>query len=279
MCCRYVIVSKLGKIGISFNAALSPDLEESYKPNYNITAGDHAPVILQEDPYRIRMARFGMTPFFSSKDKMIIEARAEGKHNPENMVNYSGAMGIIQAPEFRKPIRSQRCVIIMDCFYDGPGPTRLANPYVFYVRNSRPVAVAGIYDHWKDPSGKIITGFSIITVAANHLLRELGCERMPMILRNERTWLSQSTSLAEVTRSLDPYRSDLMNAYPVADLRAVQDNSVALVKPIGNKILPEVEITLDRKRVYPSRPPMKEQTFDEYTQEKQARENSLSRKQ
>ena len=43
----------------------------------------------------------------------LFNARAEGDHNKENNENYSGAKGIITKPSFRKPIRSQRCLVLL----------------------------------------------------------------------------------------------------------------------------------------------------------------------
>ena len=49
----------------------------------------------------------------------LFNARAEGDRNNENNEFYSGAKGIITKPSFRKPIRSQRCLVIADAFYEG----------------------------------------------------------------------------------------------------------------------------------------------------------------
>ena len=50
----------------------------------------------------------------------LINARKEGDHNRANDPSYSGAAGILQKPSFRKPIRSQRCLVLADGFIEGP---------------------------------------------------------------------------------------------------------------------------------------------------------------
>ncbi|MBK7965533.1 MAG: hypothetical protein IPK10_09720 [Bacteroidetes bacterium] len=50
----------------------------------------------------------------------LINARAEGDHNSDDDPNYRGAKGNHQQTFFRKPIRSQRCLVIADYFIEGP---------------------------------------------------------------------------------------------------------------------------------------------------------------
>jgi len=245
MCGRYILVQKLELIEKRFNVT-APEGSE-WKPSYNISPGQLAPVITGNNPRELQLFRFGMTPFWSKKAMYMINARAEGDHNKEDDPNYKGAKGIITKPSFRKPIRSQRCLIIADAFIEGTVKEKLSKPYVVYLKNNiRPFAFAGIWDEWTNrETGEIIRSFAIITTTANELLQKLPHHRSPVVLdqRSEKKWLNQDLPLADATRLLRPYPADLMNAYPVDPaIKNPRAEGKDLLKPIGERIVPEFDI-------------------------------------
>ena len=245
MCGRYILVQKLELIEKRFNVT-APEGSE-WKPSYNISPGQLAPVITGNNPRELQLFRFGMTPFWSKKAMYMINARAEGDHNKEDDPNYKGAKGIITKPSFRKPIRSQRCLVIADAFIEGTVKEKLSKPYVVYLKNNiRPFAFAGIWDEWANTeTGEIIRSFAIITTTANELLQKLPHHRSPVVLdqRSEKKWLNQDLPLADATRLLRPYPADLMNAYPVDPvIKNPRAEGKDLLKPIGERIVPEFDI-------------------------------------
>jgi putative SOS response-associated peptidase YedK len=244
MCGRYVLVQKIELIEQRFNVKAPEGLE--YRPNYNIAPGSRAAVITNENPRELSLLRFGMTPFWAKKPMMLINARSEGDHNKEDDPGYNGAKGIISKPSFRKPIRSQRCLIIADCFIEGTTKEKLSKPYVVYLKErERPFAFAGIWDSWlnKD-TGEIIKSFAIITTVANELLRKIPHHRSPVILPRslEKAWLSDKIPLSDVTGMLRPYPAERMNAYPVDPaIKNPRASGPQLIKPIGQRLTPEYQ--------------------------------------
>lgn len=244
MCGRYVLIQKVEIIEKRFNVEAPPDFE--YKPSYNIVPGSYAPVITNENPRQLELFRFGLTPFWSKKPLLLINARAEGDHNPDDSPDYSGAKGIITKPSFRKPIRSQRCLIPADCFIEGTIKEKLSKPFVVYLKEGeRPFAFAGIWDTWANPeTGEIIRSFAIITTVANELLQKLPHHRSPVILPRslEKVWLNNDIPLSDVTGMLRPYPAELMNAYPVDPaIKNPRANGPGLLKPIGQRLTPEYD--------------------------------------
>ncbi len=242
MCGRFVLIQKLEAIEKRFNVTAAFDIP--LEPNYNITPGTYTPVVASDNPKALQMMRFGMTPFWSKVDKFLINARAEGDHNPEDNPSYRGAKGIIEKPAFRKPIRSQRCLVIADAFIEGTVKERLGKPFLIYLRNKvRPFAMAGIWDEWQEPStGKVIRSFAIITTVANDLLRMLPHHRMPVILHpsQESRWLNPETPLSDITAMLKPFDSALMNAYPLRpEIKSPRAQGRALIEPAGPPLLKE----------------------------------------
>lgn len=252
MCGRYVVISKISEIEAQFGVhAIGP-----YNPNYNIGPGSLAPVITNQDPDKLQFFQFGMTPFWAKKKLYFFNARAEGDHNKDNDPNFTGAMGIISKPAFRKAIRGQRCLVIADCFIEGTTDQKLDKPFVVHLNEGRrPFAFAGIWDEWADKeTGEILKSFAIITTTPNSLLQKLPHHRSPVILSrtDEKRWLDNSLSLSEVTEMLHPFPSEEMNAYPIStDIKNPRHNNRDLLKPVGpavassKKLVVEQEIILE----------------------------------
>ena len=73
----------------------------------------------------------------------------------------SGAAGMINArsetaatkPAFRDPMKSRRCLIPADGFYEWVRTAKAKQPYCFEIDDGELFAFAGLWDRWKDPSG------------------------------------------------------------------------------------------------------------------------------
>lgn len=242
MCGRYVTVTKTEIIEKKFHVKAAPDFD--FKGDCNIAAGDKAPIITCEQPGLIQSYIFGFTPSWSDKKTFILNARAEGDHNKDNSPNYSGTKGIISKPFFRSSIRSKRCLVIADAFIEGTTAEKLKNPFLVYLLNKqRPFAMAGIYDTWIDKqTGELINTFAIITTRPNALMQKIPHHRMPVILNDEacQLYLKTDAPLSEITKLLEPFPADKMNAYPISAAISKKTNKdVALLEPKGERLQAE----------------------------------------
>lgn len=245
MCGRYVTISSLKAIEKRFN--VKAEAPERYNPNVNVSLGQNAPVIASDQPGKVQFFVFGMTPVWAQKPMYLFNARSEGDHNKEDDPRYTGAMGIIQKPAFRKSIRERRCLVIADAFIEGPKKEKLSKPYVVYMRNPehKPFAFAGLWDEWVNrETGEVLRSFSIITSVANSLLQKIGHHRSPVILNpgDEHTWLNPDSPLADITALLRPFDASLMNAYPIAPaIKTPGVNAPELLQPIGQRVEKEYD--------------------------------------
>jgi len=245
MCGRYVLVQKIEVIEKRFNIRVEGDLE--YRPSYNISPGSYAPVITDDNPRTLSMLQFGMTPFWAKKPMYLFNARTEGDSNQDNDPGYKGAKGIITKPAFRKPIRSQRCLVIADAFIEGTASEKLSKPYLVYLKDKeRPFAFAGIWDTWVNTgTGEVVKSFAIVTTVANELLQMLPHHRSPVILprKYEQDWLSSDLPLADVTRMLEPFPADRMNAFPIdPKIKNPRNDGPELIRPAGQRLVPEHDV-------------------------------------
>ncbi len=249
MCGRYIEVQKLEVLEKRFNVKLADDA--IYKPSYNISPGKLAPVVTSDKPHELQMLQFGLTPFWAKKPMYLFNARSEGDKNKDNNPIYKGGKDIARKPAFRKPIRSQRCLVIADAFYEGTTKERLNKPYLVYLKEKqRPFAFAGIWDRWINPEdASEIYSFSIITTVANELIGKIPHHRSPVILapNQEANWLNEKLPLADVLRMLKPFPGDKMNAYPVASsIKKTENDFPDLVKPLGERIISEYDYDISK---------------------------------
>ena len=240
MCGRYVTVSPIKAVEQRFSVKAS----KPWNSNTNVSHGDCAPVVASDNPKEVQLMQFGFTPGWAKKQYYMINARAEGDRNSVNDPSYTGAMGILDKPMFRKAIRSQRCLVVADAFIEGPEREKLSKPYVIYpCEGTRPFALAGIWDDWCDPSsGEYIRSFAILTTVSNSLTQAIGHQRAPVILNpdKESEWLDPNTPLGDITSMLRTWDARQFNAYPISPIiRDPRCNGSHLLEPVGQRIWPE----------------------------------------
>ena len=232
-----------------FQVEAAPDVPDRLQPNANVSHGEYAPVITNDDPGTLQLQQFGFTPRWAKKQFYMINARSEGDHNPDNDPRYTGAMGILQKPMFRQSIRDRRCLIIADAIIEGPRQEKLTKPYLVYARNGiRPFALAGIWDEWVNPStGEITRSFAILTTVSNRLMERIGHHRSPVMLheKDEQTWINSDAELQDITALLRPYPEHFLNAYPISPaIRDPRANGSDLLQPIGQRVHPEHDYSI-----------------------------------
>jgi putative SOS response-associated peptidase YedK len=252
MCGRFVQIISIEKIAQRFGAkALTADKEANL---VNIAPGDYAYVITNKGTAEIKKMRFGLNPSWSQKPMYLFNARAEGDNNSTNDPSFNGEMGIFQKPAFKKPIRSQRCLVMANAFIEGPENVGLDQPYALYLKDKEPFAMAGIWDTWIDPlTGKETESFAIVTTTANSLLQKIPHHRSPLVLmpEDEHKWLNPSLPLAEVLQLLKPYAGEMMMAEPISvAIKDPKNKDASLLIPLGPQITSasDVQITKDVTR-------------------------------
>ena len=120
-------------------------------------------------------------------------------------------------PAFRDALKSRRCLVPADGFYEWQETGKTKQPYCFEVNEGELFAFAGIWDQWKDAGGKMIETFSILTTTPNAVAATIH-DRTPMILDPDvyDLWLDPGfTDVGTVSELLRPYDAASMRCYPV----------------------------------------------------------------
>ena len=222
MCGRYTLRTDLREIAKHFGVTEVPNIT----PRYNISPTQEVAIVRVTDEAQGRemeLYRWGLIPSWAkdpSVGSKMINARAET---------------VTEKPSFREAFKRRRGLIPADGFYEWARAGSRKQPYYFQMKNKQPFAFAGLWESWQS-DGERINSCTIITTAANELLREVH-DRMPAILREEdyEAWLDPEMHKAELLQGLlRSYDAGEMMAYPVGTLvNTPGRDERALIEPLA----------------------------------------------
>jgi putative SOS response-associated peptidase YedK len=206
MCGRYKLSRRKQIIEEYFDSVSG---EEDWTPRFNIAPTQPVPVIRQnpKEPVReLSLMRWGLIPSWSkdsSASAQMINARTETAATK---------------PAFRDALKSRRCLIPADGFYEWARAGKTKQPFCFEVNRGELFAFAGIWDCWKHPNGNWIKTCSILTTTPNAVTAAVH-DRMPAILDPDSydLWLDPGvTNVVAVSELLKPFDARLMRCYRVS---------------------------------------------------------------
>ena len=159
-----------------FDAALGDTAEfDDLGPRYNVAPTQPITVVLQrgDEGRFVELHRWGLVPSWAKSPAAgarMINARAES---------------IATSSAFRASFMRRRCIIPADGFYEWRREGKTKKPFLIHTRDDRPLAFAGIWAPWRDPSsGEWLLSAAVVTTSANGTVSELH-DRMPAILTND----------------------------------------------------------------------------------------------
>jgi putative SOS response-associated peptidase YedK len=187
---------------------------------YHVSAFSYPilPVISNEDPSKIQLFSWGLIPFWAKDEGAARKIR-------EQTLN-AKAETLSVKPSFRHAIKTKRCLVPADGFYEWQHVKNKTYPFYIRLKGHPLFAFAGIWDAWENnKTNETLKTFSIITTQANPLLAVIHNtkKRMPVILRpeDERRWLSD-IPVDEAISLLAPYDEKAMEAHTVSKLITIR---------------------------------------------------------
>ncbi len=231
MCGRFVQVSSPELLVDQFGVDEVPD--PPLEGSYNVAPRDTVYVVrdrVADDKKRRYLSelRWGLIPSWAKDPKIgdrMINARAET---------------VADAPAYKRAFRQHRCLVPAEGFYEwqSQGRGRRKQPMFVHRRDGQPMAFAGLWSAWRDPSdpdADWLRTCVIVTTDANRLLEPIH-DRMPVVLeeRDWERWLDPGIDdLDSLQRLLVPSAEDRLVVYPVSDLVNKADNDGSeLVEPV-----------------------------------------------
>ncbi len=152
------------------------------------------------------MERWGLVPHWAKDPSIgnrLINARAES---------------VATKAAFRDALRSRRCLVPADGFYEWSGHGAERRPYIFRRPDRAMIGIAGLYDRWTSEGGEVVDSCTLITTEANATLAPFH-DRMPVILApgDYARWLDRGQEEPQVLMSLlAPCPADWLDSSPVS---------------------------------------------------------------
>lgn len=193
--------------------------------------GDERPVPERQ----LRVLRWGLVPSWAKEPSIgnrMINARMET---------------VAEKPAFRRAFAARRCLLPADGYYEWYVTSRVnaqgkpvKQPYFIRPRDGGVLAMAGLYEIWKDPTRAADDPelfrwtCTVITTTAEDSLGHIH-DRMPLMVapQNRDRWLDPGSDQADLLSLLQPAAPGLLEAFPVAPLVSnVANNGPALVEPL-----------------------------------------------
>jgi putative SOS response-associated peptidase YedK len=204
-------------------------LADELGARYNVAPTDDAFVVVQREERRAVTAyRWGLVPHWSTDLKggsRMFNARAET---------------ITSSPAFREAFRRRRCIVPVDSFYEWKREATVRQPYRVIREDGRPLALAGLWAGWHDPStDQVRRTFTIVTSTPNEAMADLH-DRMPVVL-DEGSWdrwladgrAGHTVDPGELLAMLEPSDAVAVRIYPVNRyVNDVRRDGPELIEPL-----------------------------------------------
>src|SRR4051812_38848353 len=202
MCGRFSHRLSWQEIHVLYELGVGP--RSNLEPRYNVCPTQTIPVVIERDGGReLVPMRWGLMPAWWKKKAKetpaTCNARAETVH---------------EKPMFRGAFKRTRCLIPISGYYEWKATADGKQPYYFSRVDGSPIAVAGLWDEWKDiETGEPLKSCTMIITAANDFMADTH-DRMPVILEPVTfgRWLSGVAG----TELLQPATNDVLQKWPVS---------------------------------------------------------------
>lgn len=220
MCGRFSIISSHAEMIERFQA--KPPAGGLFETRYNVSPGQKVLVVPNKQPRIFDYYIWGLIPHWAKDPKI-----------GNKMINARGET-VFEKPSFRDSIKSKRCLVPADGFYEWKRIANESTPFRFFLKDQKIFTFAAIFDVWKGTENEIIKSFSLLTTNANQLVGKVH-ERMPVILsqKDENKWLDSDLKEDEVKRMLVPFPEEKMEMYRISKaVNNPQNDNPKIVQPI-----------------------------------------------
>ena len=198
MCGRFTLTADIKTIAEQFGVA--PSLQVS--PRYNVAPTQEVVSILRNGSGHMEWLQWGLIPSWAKDESIgskMINARAET---------------LAEKPSFKRLLRSKRCLVVADGFYEWKKTQGGKTPMYITLKDGSLFAFAGLWDMWHSSDGRDLRTCTIVTTQPNALVATIH-DRMPAILSAEARDLWLDSSLSDEQALLH-----LLASYPAEEMTA-----------------------------------------------------------
>jgi putative SOS response-associated peptidase YedK len=218
MCGRYASSRKPDDLVGYFEVQDPP--EEVLPPSWNVAPTDPVYAVVQRESRQLRVLRWGLVPSWAKDPKVgarFINARRET---------------VATTNAFRAAYAKRRCLLPADGYYEWKPEGTGKQPYFLTSTTGDPLAMAGLFEHWKRPDGTWLSTCTVLTTSAPDDLGEIH-DRTPLLVPEElwAVWLDPEVTDPDAV--LVPGTPGVLDAWPVGpEVGNVRNNGPHLVDPV-----------------------------------------------
>ena len=204
MCGRFTLTISIDSVAKTFGVA--PTIEAA--PRYNVAPTQEVVSILRNGSAHLDWLQWGLIPSWAKDESIgskMINARAET---------------LAEKPSFKRLLRSKRCLVVADGFYEWKKENGAKTPMYITLKDGSPFAFAGLWDLWQSSDGRQIRSCTLITTEPNAVVASIH-NRMPAILLPDAREMWLDTDLQDehaLLPLLAPYPAGEMTARAVSRL-------------------------------------------------------------
>jgi len=231
MCGRYANTSSADDLTREFQALDATGGE--LRPDFNVAPTARVPIVITPrsapGERRLGLARWGLVPPWAkdpSAGSRMFNARAES---------------VATKPAFRAAYAARRCLVPATGYYEWmtvdaglPGGRPGRRPFFVHSVDGGSLALAGLYETWRDAEGQKLTSCTVITTTHALDLPDLH-ERSPVMLARADwdRWLDPTGDPAALGGLLVPAPAGTPLAHPVDPaVGNVRNNRPDLLEPL-----------------------------------------------
>lgn len=203
--------------------SLSEPIAAAPEARYNLTPGQAVAAVREhEGRRRLDALQWGLIPFWakgSTIGRRLINARLDS---------------VAAKPAFREAWQRRRCLIPASGFYEWSEPRDgRKRPYFIEARDEPLLALAGLWERWRTPSGEKLETCVIVTTDATAELEPIH-DRMPLLIPRgaQALWLDPQSGVADAL--------ELAGRPPALEIRPVgfgvndpKNDDATLIAPVA----------------------------------------------
>ena len=232
MCGRFTLHTPEEEIRRAFHLEYGDRL--GLIPRFNIAPSQDIPIVRGTDTDKeLVMVKWGLVPHW------VKDVDQAGRIRFQTLNARSET--IFEKPSYRDPIRSSRCLVLVDGFFEFRDYRGVKYPYLIRLRSEEAFALAGVWETWND-----LRTFSIVTTEANPLMAEIHNtkKRMPVILPRdlERDWIDPGIDTGRIQELMAPYDENDMKAHTVSRKLASRFEDTNVPDILKEVRYPELEV-------------------------------------
>lgn len=207
MCGRYASARSVEDLASTFGVS-GDDIDELPAPDWNVAPTKPVPAVLVRDGRVVLTSlRWGLVPSWApspADGATLFNARIET---------------VEEKPAFRDAVRRRRCLLPADGWYEWarfPDGRRI--PHFLTSADGDVLALAGVWEAWRDAEGRVLRSVAILTGAAEGELAQVH-DRAPVVIEaaDWSRWTDPDAEPRDVRALLRPTPPGLVRLWPVSD--------------------------------------------------------------